>query len=332
MSNLKSSLFEYEENVLKTAKDLINSPEIYNDQLIQQYINLTSDFGKVLSEYKKIVKISDGQQEYLQQIQNNLKKEIAERALIEKELAATAEQLTGLNALKDKLFTIVSHDIRDPLAILVNLTELLEDEKAHLSSDSREIIDTVKEQVRNTYLMVENLLEWFRSQKGGMVSNPLVWELERIVRDTVRIFRFKYEVKNIRITLEINKGIKVLADRDALELVLRNLISNAIKYTENEGSVFIGAKVTEGNVIVFVRDTGIGIEPERIPLLFKEVQVNSLPGTAGEKGTGLGLMICKEFVKQNDGEIWVDSTYGEGSTFFFSLPAVSEGEYNQSKG
>lgn len=321
MGKQESNIFEPEENALKTADALIQSGMYDNDPLLKPFIEITRNFNKTLTDLKKIVRISDGQQEYLLKIQCNQKKEIEERVRVEKQLIYSAERLAELNQLKDKLFTIVSHDIRDPLAILVNLTELLEDEKVNLSNDSKEIIDEVKEQVKNIYFMVENLLEWFRSQKGGAKLNPLVWELSKIINEAVRIPKIKGEAKNIKIITEIREEIKVFADREALVLVLRNLLSNAVKYTKNGGIVYISAKKTDGRIIVAVADTGIGIEAEAAQMLFSEANIGSTTGTEGEKGTGLGLLICKELVQHNGGEIWVDSTPGKGSTFYFSIPA-----------
>lgn len=262
-----------------------------------------------------------------------LEKKVDERTQelkkVNHKLMYNAERLAEMNELKDRLFTIVSHDIRDPLAVLVNLTELLEDEKVHLSGDSCEIIDAVKEQVGSTYAMVENLLEWFRSQKGGINFNPLVWKLSQIVQEAVRVLRIKAEAKNIRITSGIGDGIMVFADREALDLVVRNLLSNAVKFTENGGHVCMEAEETDGMVIVSVSDTGVGIEPEKVQMLFNESNIRSSAGTAGEKGTGLGLLICKEFAKHNGGELWVDSTPGRGSTFYFSVPSGNKNARNQ---
>ena len=246
--------------------------------------------------------------------------DITENKLQQERLMAVAEQLSKQSELKDKLFMIVSHDIRDPMALLVNLTEILEEEKANLSSDSAEIVESLTEHVRNTYHMVENLLEWFRSQKGGMNLNLMVWNLSTIVKDTASILMAKTKMKNITLEEDIDDKIIVYADREAMELIIRNLISNAIKFTKRGGCVCIKAERSNDMVTVSVSDNGVGIDALRAQLLFNESQISPTVGTEGEKSTGLGLLICKEFVEQNGGEIWFDSTVGEGSTFSFTVP------------
>lgn len=235
------------------------------------------------------------------------------------------EQMRELNRMKDRLFTVVSHDIRDPLAVLVNLTELLEEEKPSLRPDSAEVVDAVRDQARNTYAMVENLLEWFRSQKGGMTLRPKAWDLAEIAGDTVHMLQVKSETKNIAVRLAITEGIRVYADREAIDLVLRNLLSNAIKFTECGGTIEIGAESAKDEVLVSVCDSGVGIASHKLERLFEHAYFGSTTGTSGEKGTGLGLFVCKEFVGLSGGRIGVRSEPGSGSTFWFTLPPAAAG-------
>lgn len=244
--------------------------------------------------------------------------DITEQVLHQRLIPVT-EQLEALNALKDKLFTVVTHDIRNPMATMVSLIELLEGEKENYSSESIEIIEAVKEQVNNIYTIVENLLEWLKSQQKGLVFNPLVWDLSWIVQEVTNSYQINAVTKGINITSGIIEGTNVFADKDILELVLRNLLSNAIKFTGNGGIISIQAFESGHEVIVAIQDNGIGISHAKAKTLFREAYVNSTRGTAGEKGIGLGLLMCKEFVTRNGGEIWVDSTLGKGSTFRFSL-------------
>ncbi|TBL76124.1 histidine kinase N-terminal 7TM domain-containing protein [Paenibacillus thalictri] len=232
------------------------------------------------------------------------------------------EQMEQLNRLKDELFAIVSHDIRDPLAVLLNLTEMLEEERPRLSEESGEVFDAVKEKVTNAYAMVENLLEWARSQRGGMTLHARSIVLSSVVQEAAKLLQSKSEVKHIRIRNEVRDNIQVCTDREAVSLILRNLLSNAVKYTKPGGVVCVDAEETDEKVVVTVRDNGVGIGPERMKLLFGGAPVGSFSGTLGERGTGIGLLVCKELVQRSGGEIGVNSAPGEGSMFYFSLPRV----------
>ncbi|MHA0856920.1 sensor histidine kinase [Paenibacillus sp. CMAA1364] len=234
-------------------------------------------------------------------------------------------QLAELNAFKDKLFTVVAHDIRDPLAVLINLTEILEEEMETVGSGNIEIFQEVSGQVRYTYTLVENLLDWFRSTSGEVMSNPLTWNLAPIVQQFILSMRIRSEIKEIRISFNIDDEIQVFADKEILHLILRNLLSNAIKFTNIGGTIHIGATRDGDQVVISVRDTGVGITPDITKTLFSRANESPTSGTQGEKGTGLGLFLCKEFVHLNGGAIWVESVLGEGSTFFFSLPVNEAG-------
>jgi signal transduction histidine kinase len=249
----------------------------------------------------------------------------------QEKLLFNVNELAELNDFKDKLFTVVAHDIRDPLAVLINLTEILEEEMETVGSENIEIFQEVSGQVRNTYTLVENLLDWFRSQSGKIMFNPLIWDLEPIVQQFIHSMRIRSEMKEIVITFKIDGEIQVFADKEILDLVLRNLISNAIKFTNIGGSVYIAATKVGDQVIISVRDTGMGINPDVVKSLFQKAQEAPISGTEGEKGTGLGLFLSREFVHLNGGAIWVESILGEGSTFFFSLPVNEAGKNTKTR-
>lgn len=230
------------------------------------------------------------------------------------------EQMEQLNRLKDKLFAIVSHDIRDPLAVLFNLTEMLEEERSSLSEDSGVVLDTVREKANNAYAMVENMLEWVRSQKGGMALQARSVALSSVVREAAGLLQGKSEAKRVRIRNEVGDDLRLNVDREAVCLILRNLLSNAVKYSEPGGFVRVEAEERDEAVVITVRDNGVGIGPERMEALFGDAPVGSFPGTAGERGAGIGLLLCKELVQRSGGKIGASSRPGEGSAFFFSLP------------
>ena len=224
-----------------------------------------------------------------------------------------------LKDFKDKLFTVVSHDIKSPLGVLLSLLELLEDEDDIYKEENREILYEIKKNVKNTYEMVENVLQWFRSQIDGVFYNNLSWRLSDIMKNSIMLLTQNAELKGINIFYEIPKDIFVHVDKDMFEIVLRNLFSNAIKFTDKGGNIKILAQEFAGIVTIAVSDSGIGIENERIEGIFSNSDCNTTFGTSGEKGTGLGLMICKELIEKNNGRIWVKSSVGKGSTFYFTI-------------
>ncbi|MGB8451821.1 MAG: histidine kinase N-terminal 7TM domain-containing protein [Anaerocolumna sp.] len=239
--------------------------------------------------------------------------------IMHQKLISITEHLTEMNALKDKLFTVFTHDIRNPIATMVSLVDMMEQDKEWYNQDFKEILDEVKKQVNYTYNIIENLLEWLNSQRDGLVFKPSLWLLAQIVGDTVSLYLINASVKGILINSNIDEKIKVYADKEMLELVLRNLLSNAVKFTEQGGSISIEAYETDTETIIAVKDTGIGMDKEKVQTLFQECYAGTTLGTAGEKGIGLGLLICKEFIMKGGGRIWAESIPGKGSTFYISL-------------
>jgi signal transduction histidine kinase len=229
------------------------------------------------------------------------------------------EQIARLNQLKDQLFTIVSHDIRSPLAMQFQLVELLEADRDSFASDHREIIEALGSEIRNTLGMSINLLEWFRSQREDMALHPQLLELSEVVEECIHTLSIKSEIKQIIVSHTVDLGVYVYADREALGLIIRNLLSNAIKFTEPGGCVQVEAKSESDLVAISVRDNGVGMNEEQVSQLFGERPLHSLPGTVGEKGTGLGLLVSQQFVQRSGGRLWVESKAGQGSVFHFTM-------------
>lgn len=250
--------------------------------------------------------------------------DVTETVRTEERLHDNARQLSELNTFKDKMFNVVAHDIRDPLAVLTNLMELLEEEIQTCEESHEEIVHEMSQQIQNTFTLVESLLDWFQSQRGGMVFNPIKWDLAQAVKMNMRLMQVRSEGKSIQIRSDISVGTFVYADKEMLDLIMRNLLSNAIKFTNHGGSIEIKAEHREDKIIVAVRDSGQGIHSDQANTLLQEDYPISTFGTAGERGVGLGLTLCREFVRLNGGEIWLDSVPGQGSTFYFSIPAPSE--------
>ncbi|MGG1519076.1 ATP-binding protein [Paenibacillus oryzisoli] len=240
------------------------------------------------------------------------------------------EQIAQLNQLKDQLFTIVSHDIRSPLALQYQLVELLEEDRDSFSADHREIVEMLGDQIRNTLGMTANLLEWFRSQREDMALRPQLLALSEVVEECCHVLHIKSEAKQIRVHNNIALGLRVDADREALGLILRNLLSNAIKFTGLGGSVHVDAQVSGEMVTVSVRDNGTGMKEEQAHQLFSDKQLDSIPGTMGEKGAGLGLLVSRQFVQRSGGTMWVESKAGQGSVIYFTVRGERRDESSHS--
>lgn len=246
--------------------------------------------------------------------------DLTEYKRIESSLKKTNDGLKELNTTKDKLFSIIAHDLRSPFQSLLGLSEILATEIETLSKD--EIITFSKgfnKQLSKFYSLLDNLLNWSMIQSDILKFKYEKINFNDIVNNSIELLNQNAVVKNISIVNKINKVIYVNADSNMLRLVIQNLITNAIKFTPEKGEIFIEANENGDLIEVVVMDNGIGIDPSKIDLLFDfNTQITS-EGTAGEKGTGLGLPLCKEFVERNNGKIWIESEPGKGSKFIFTL-------------
>ena len=249
--------------------------------------------------------------------------DITERRMAEKALRKSEEQLRELNAQKDKFFSIIAHDLKGPFSSIIGFSEMLLEQINKKDYDEiGNFAAIIAQSSKQALDLLTNLLEWSRAHTGRMNLNPEIFDLSDLIVVNKRFYDFIAEAKEISVTLDVLEGLKVVADSKMIETVLRNLISNAIKFTPNSGRVAVKAEVKDGEVLVSVKDNGVGIEKDRIGLLFGLDSSISTPGTNKERGTGLGLILCKEFIDKNKGRIWVESELGMGSVFYFSLPLV----------
>lgn len=233
------------------------------------------------------------------------------------------EQLDHLNATKDRLFSVIGHDLRGPFMGLLGALELLRDSADQMDSETtHELIDSLYGSAEKTYHLLENLLEWSRSQQRATEISPRTIPLRRLVQDTVEIFGASAQQKSVSLRVEIDPGIEVFADRDMVSTVIRNLVNNAIKFTGSEGGVTVRAQQEGETVTVSVADTGVGMTEDQAEKLFRMSGGRSHKGTAGEPGSGLGLLLAQDYVTRNGGTISATSVPGEGSTFAFTLPAA----------
>jgi len=241
------------------------------------------------------------------------------------ELKENARMLAELNEFKDKLFTVVAHDIRDPIAMIVSLTDLLGEEVAAAGNEHAELFREMRGQVRGTFNLVDNLLDWYRSQKGRIAFNPQAWNLRQVVAQALSLSSARAGMKDIRLSERIDASLVVNADKEMLDLILRNLLSNAIKYTGTFGEIVIDARAEDSLIVVSVSDNGAGIDEETSNLLRQEELFFKASGSEEESGeTRFGLVLTREFVRIHGGRLWFESVSGVGTTFSFTLPAYAD--------
>jgi signal transduction histidine kinase len=240
----------------------------------------------------------------------------------QEELKIANQKLRAANATKDKFFSIIAHDLRGPVASLSGLLEMAATNPDFLDkADRSEIFLELKTSAQNVYHLLENLLSWAKSQQGRLRCQPEKIFLSHMVKNVNNLFSTIAKQKSITLHSEVQRDVTVFADTDMIMTVLRNLISNAIKFTPDSGHISIGAKPCDGFIEVTVKDTGAGISDDHLDKLF-QTEINfTTYGTRNEKGSGLGLLLCKEFVEKNGGKIRVESKPKQGSRIIFTLPA-----------
>ena len=251
-----------------------------------------------------------------------ISKEITLRKKAEEELRLKNEQLKSINAEKDKFFSIIAHDLRGPMNGFLGLTAIMAEDIESLSAfELKEIATTMRSSAVNIYRLIENLLEWSKMQRGKISFNTSPLFLKSSLTKSIELMMDTANKKGIELRINIPEHHVVCADIHMLETIARNLISNAIKFSFRNGIVEISSTKIENDVMkIIVKDYGIGMNPDMVGKLFKLTENINRKGTEGEPSTGLGLILCKEFVQKQSGKIWAESAEGEGSSFIFTLP------------
>lgn len=246
--------------------------------------------------------------------------DITQRKKVESELQNSEKQLRELNATKDKFFSIIAHDLRSPFTSIIGLSEMMTTEEDIDPTQMKEFAEMIYQSSIKTYELIDNLLSWASSQTGKIKNSPCEVNLHTLVNDIFSNINEKALLKKIALKNKIEKNTIIKADVDLLKTVFRNLVTNAIKFTNLEGEVNISVSKASKKTTICVEDNGIGIQKEDLPDLFR-IDVNKISiGKSDEKGNGLGLIICKEFVEIMGGKIYAESELGKGSKFIFSLP------------
>ena len=235
-------------------------------------------------------------------------------------------RLIESNKTKDKFFSIIAHDLKNPFNAMLGFSnELNENFDKYDKEEQKEFLGIIHKSIKNTYKLLDNLLLWSRSQKGDIVFNPERINLYLLANESNELLSQSAENKTIKIINQIPKNIYVDADKDMLSTIIRNLLSNAVKFTPKGGEITIKAhliiiKNNQAFTEITIEDNGVGISKEIQLKLFDISENASTQGTEDEKGTGLGLILCKEFVEKHSGKIWIESEIGKGSRFIFTIP------------
>jgi PAS domain S-box-containing protein len=247
--------------------------------------------------------------------------EIRIRKQIQKKLRESEKNLKELVLTKDKFFSIIAHDLINPFNALLGLSNILitgcEEKDFEKVEECSNLINISAESV---YALLINLLDWSRLQLGKFQLNPEQFKVEESIDNIISQLISSADSKEITIIKNVHSSLTILADKNMLSTIIRNLLSNAIKFSFRKGKIEINASLIGKSIVIAISDMGIGLTKDNINNLFKIDSNISTPGTDMERGTGLGLVLCKEFIDQHKGKIWVESEIGEGSTFYFSIP------------
>jgi PAS domain S-box-containing protein len=299
----------------------------YASSLTLPLIQEGKTFGSISIYSKEADPFSENEIKLLSNLADDLAYGISYIRLEESERTAAnvirenEAKLKELVATKDKFFNIVAHDLKNPFTSLLGSSELLFENIDQLNTRSiQDLALILNDSAKSGYAILQNLLDWSRSQTGLLKINPENINLRELIDENVSTLQLPAANKEIKMVNLVNEDIIVCTDKNMINTILRNILSNALKFTYKSGKVIVRTEMTTEEVIVSVKDNGIGIPEEKIESLFNIEVKNSLPGTENEQGTGLGLKLTREFVEKLGGRIWVVSVVGKGSEFNFSIP------------
>jgi signal transduction histidine kinase len=231
------------------------------------------------------------------------------------------EEISNINKQKDKFFSIIAHDLRGPFTGFLGLTELLAEEIEDLDKEEIQFAAVdMRKSANNLNRLLDNLLQWSRMEQGLIPFSPIENNLIEVVNDCVTPLQEMAAKKDITIEINIKKDIKIFADQNILQSVIRNFLTNALKFTPTNGIVKIEAREDLENTVISIADNGIGMDSKMLENLFHLDVKTNRTGTEDEPSTGLGLILCKEFVEKHNGKIWIESEVNKGSTFYFNFP------------
>lgn len=235
-------------------------------------------------------------------------------------LEKTSQHLAELNSLKDKMFSVIGHDLRSPLSSVKMTLEFLSHMVISKDDPIAENVNIMLKTTDEVFGLLENLLGWAKSQSGNLNISPEELKVHDVVNSIYLLNKANIDLKRIKFNIEIDEQHKIFTDLNTTNIVLRNLVSNAIKFTPEDGTITVATEQVDGKLRLVIKDTGVGISEEDLPKIFNSKKHHTTYGTNRESGSGLGLVLCKDFVEKNGGTVWVESEVGKGSSFFVEFP------------
>ncbi|MCB0044110.1 MAG: hybrid sensor histidine kinase/response regulator [Caldilineaceae bacterium] len=257
-------------------------------------------------------------------------KEVSARVSTHLLLQRQRRELEQINAAKDIFISILGHDLRNPISVILGFSEILADSSSDLTTAQRDRFGAIiRQSALNAQCLLENLLMWSTVTQGRMIYSPVNVDLATVVDETIALLHYSAMLKEIEVTSLLSSGVIAYADLHMLNSTLRNLISNAIKFTPKGGQVVVDAVPQNDQIKVSVRDNGIGMPPKMLDNLLANKLSLSRAGTDGEVGAGLGLFLCRHFVEQSGGRLWVESARDEGTAFHFTISTLPSGRIDE---
>jgi PAS domain S-box-containing protein len=302
----------------KVAKEIFSN--IMSGKPWSGELDLVTKSGRVFTAFEQADAIKDNHGKIVGLIERIT--DISSRKKVEAEITHLNEQLKLAIAEKDKFFSIIAHDLRSPFNAFLGFTRLMVEDLPSLTLEEiQKISSSMRNSATNLFSLLENLLEWSRLQQGLIAFDSKTVQLSQIVDESLATVLESAKNKELDITIEIPDHLLVFVDSYILQSVIRNLVSNAVKFTSKGGKISItGKALKDGSVEISIGDTGIGMSPTMVENLFRLDVPSNRKGTDGEPSTGLGLIICKDFIEKHGGKIWVESEVGQWSKFNFIIP------------
>ncbi|MBN2612474.1 MAG: hypothetical protein JXB00_13025 [Bacteroidales bacterium] len=289
------------------------------EMMVQERTKTITEMNSLLKNQTKELKTTN---KLLEEQKDQITEQAEELESQKEELLKQKNMLQNLNSMKDKFFSIIAHDLKGPFQGILGLTDILANDYDECADEERkQYFEAINNSSKNFYNLLDNLLTWARTQLEHVTVDRGEFDIKELLENNIRLLEENFTKKKISVQVNYSKGTNVLADKNMIDTVVRNLLSNAIKFSNAGGEVSINTKHEDKQVTVSVIDSGIGMTEEQLQGLFLIDKSSSRPGTSGELGTGLGLILCYEFIIKNGGRIWAESLDGKGSAFHFSLTA-----------
>lgn len=250
-------------------------------------------------------------------------REIEQRKQLEYQILHTAKELAQLNVIKDKLISLIAHDLKNPIYNIISLTEFVKKKLPETSYEELiEFISRISESANSSYVLLENLLEWAKVQSGDIEFKPEQVKIRRVIMDNWNLMKVQANFKNQNFKCDVPESLSLNADFHMFDTIIRNLLSNAVKFTPEKGSVIVDTETTGSEIIIRFKDTGIGMSREQQRYLFQADSRKQLNGITTGHGSGLGLVLCNDLVLRHKGKIAVESKIGMGTTITLHFPVV----------